>query len=67
MKRWESHLRWFGHVQTRAINALVRNSKLIQVEGNKKGRGRPKITLLELIKKKGLINLWRNTDITLDE
>ena len=35
-KMKESHLRWFGHVQRRAINALVRKSELIQVEGTKK-------------------------------
>ena len=29
------------------INAPMRKSELIQVEGKKKGRGRPKITLLE--------------------
>ena len=36
-KMRESHLRWFGHVQ--AINALMRKSELIQVEGTKKGEG----------------------------
>ena len=59
----ESHLRWFGHVQRRAINAPVRKSELIQIEGIrhpkkkkkklrelKKGRGRPKLTLMEQIK-----------------
>ena len=47
----ESHLRWFGHVQRRVINAPVRKSELIQVEGMKKGRGRPKIILVQVIKK----------------
>jgi hypothetical protein len=51
----ESHLRWFGHVQRRAINAPVRKSELIQVEGTKKGRGRPKITLIEVVKNDMLI------------
>ena len=32
-------------------NELVRNSELIQVEGTKRGRGRQKITLVEVIKK----------------
>ena len=32
-KMRESHLRWFGHVQRRAINAPVRKSELIQIEG----------------------------------
>ena len=34
-----------------SINALIRKSKLNQVEGTKKGRGRPKITLLAVVKK----------------
>ena len=41
---------WFGHVQRRATNALVKESELIQVEGTKKSRGRPKRTL-EVVKK----------------
>ena len=51
MKKRESCFRWFGHVQRRAMNAFVRKSELIQVEGMKKGRGRPNITLLEVVKK----------------
>ena len=47
----ESHLRWFGHVQRRVIIALVKKSELIQVEVMKKGRGRPKIILVQVIKK----------------
>ena len=39
---------WFDHVQRRVINAPVRKSELIQVERTKKGRGRPKITLIEV-------------------
>ena len=33
----------------------MRKSELIQVEGTKKGRGRPKITLIEVVKKDMLI------------
>jgi len=29
----ESRLRWFGHFQRRAINAPVRKSDMIQVQG----------------------------------
>ena len=46
----ESCLRWFGHVWRRVINALVRKSDYIQVERRKKGRGRPKITLVKVVK-----------------
>ena len=53
----KSHLRWFDHVQRREINALVRKSGLIQVEGTKKGRGRPKITLVKVVKR--TCQLWR--------
>ena len=37
------------------INALVRKSELIQVEGTEKSRGRAKIILVELVKKDMLI------------
>ena len=47
----ESCLRFFDHVQRRAINAQVRKSELIRVKGMKKGRGRPRIALIELVKK----------------
>ena len=48
-KMRESRLRWFGHVQRRVINALAKKKELVQNERTKKGRGRPKITLLEVI------------------
>ena len=38
-------------VRKRIKNAPVRKTKLIYVEGMKKSRGRPKITLVEVIKK----------------
>ena len=47
----EGCLRWFGHVQRRATNAPIRESELALVEGMKKSRGRPKITLIEVIKR----------------
>lgn len=46
----ESHLRWLGHVQRRAINARVRKSEWDQVERTIKNRGWPSITLVEVIK-----------------
>ena len=50
-KMSDSCLRLFGYVQIRAINTVVRKSGLVQVNGLKKGRGRPKITLVEVIEK----------------
>ena len=42
----ESCLRLFGLVQRREINALMNKSELSQVKGPKKGRERPKLTLV---------------------
>ena len=39
-----------SHDLKRVTNALVSKSELIRVEGSKKGRGRPKITSIEVIK-----------------
>ena len=44
-------MRWFDHVKRRVSNEPVSNSELIQVKGTKRGRGRQKITLVEVIKK----------------
>lgn len=44
----KGRLRWFDHVQSKA-NALVRKSELLYVEGMRKGKERPKITLIEII------------------
>ena len=49
-KMRENPLGWFGHVQRRVINVPVRKSELKQVERIKKSRGRPKITLIEIVK-----------------
>ena len=46
-KMRESCLGWFGHVQRKAINALVRKSEFNQVEGmEKKHGGRPKVKFI---------------------
>lgn len=42
-KMWESRLRWFGHMQKRAILSKLREQK--------RDGGRRKITLVEVIKK----------------
>ena len=43
-------LRQFYHVQSKATNAPVKKSEFIQVEGTKKCKRMPKITLVEVIK-----------------
>ena len=52
-KMRQSRLRWFGHVQRIVINALEKKSELVQNERTKRGRGRPKMTLLEVINGQG--------------
>ena len=47
---------WFSHVHRKATDAPVRKSEFIQVEETKKGRGRPKIILVEVIKNDMSIN-----------
>ena len=67
----ESRLRWFGHVKRRSMVAPVRRCELIDVPGGKRGRGRPKKSLDEVIREDfkvvGLTEdltqdkrLWRN-------
>ena len=48
-KKRESHLTLFGHVHKRVIDALVRKSELIQVEGTKKDKERTRITLIVVV------------------
>ena len=50
-KMRENCLKWFSHVQMRVINALIRKNEFIQVERIKKDRGRPKISLVEIVNK----------------
>ena len=44
-------LRWFGHVQRRPPNAPVRSGVLERVGNVKRGRGRPKLTWDESVKR----------------
>ena len=46
----QHQLRWFGHVQRRPPEILVRSEILSQDSNMKRGRGRPKLTLVEIIK-----------------
>ena len=50
-KMRENRLRWFGHVQRRPIDALVRRcDHETEVQG-RRGRGRPRKTLEETLRK----------------
>ena len=40
----ENRLRWFGHIQQKPLDALVRKSDLLTIHDNASGRGRPKQT-----------------------
>ena len=55
-KMTETRLRWFGHVQRRPLEASVRKVDQIVFSPIRKGRGRPKRTLGEVIKR----DLWLN-------
>ena len=46
----EYHLIWFGYVKRKVTNSPVRKSELIQDEEKENGRGRQKITLVEVVK-----------------
>ena len=50
-KMRENRLRWFGHIQRKPLDASVRKSDLLTIHGNARGRGRPKLTWIEIIKK----------------
>jgi len=49
-KMRESRLRWFGHLKRRSMAAPVRRCELIDLPGGKRGRGRPKKSLDEVIR-----------------
>ena len=55
-KMVESHLRWFEHVQRRPLSALIRRVDQTVWSPVNRGRGRPKRTLNEVIKRDLLIN-----------
>jgi len=47
----ENRLRWFGHVERRPINVVVRRVDQMEESQVKRGRGRPKKTIREAIRK----------------
>jgi len=55
-KMVETRLRWFGHVERRPVNSAVR--RVDQMEGSQitRGRGRPRKTTRETIRKDREIN-----------
>ena len=52
----EIRLRWFGHVQRRPLEVLVRKVDQMVFRPIRKGRGRPRRTLEEIIKR----DFWLN-------
>ena len=49
-KMRELRLRWFGHVKRRSVDAPVRRCEMINIPVGKRGRGRPKKSLDEVIR-----------------
>ena len=47
----ENRLRWFGHVERRPLNAVVRRVDQMEESHVKRGRGKPKKTIRETIRK----------------
>ncbi|KAJ7957392.1 Retrovirus-related Pol polyprotein LINE-1 [Quillaja saponaria] len=50
-KMKENRLRWFGHIQCRPIDAIVKKDDLVQVSGVRCGKGRLKLTWGTVIEK----------------
>jgi len=46
----ETRLRWFGHVKRRSVDAPVRRCERINIPEGRRGRGRPKKSLDEVIR-----------------
>jgi len=50
-KSVENRLRWFGHVERKPVDAVVRRVDQMEKSWVKRGRGRPKKTIRETIRK----------------
>ena len=50
-KMREARLKWFGYVKRRRVEALVRRCERVNIPEGKRGRGRPKKSLKEVIRK----------------
>ncbi|KAH1222459.1 Craniofacial development protein 2 [Glycine max] len=55
-KMVENRLRWFGHVERRPVDSVVRRVDQMERRQTIRGRGRPKKTIREVIKKNLKIN-----------
>jgi len=53
----ENRLRWFGHIQRRRVDAPVRKSDMITISGKRRGRGRPKLSWIDVIKDMHVMNV----------
>ena len=47
----ENRLRWFGHVERRPVDAVVRRVDQMEESQVRRGRGRPRKTIRETTKK----------------
>ncbi|KAL5178480.1 Craniofacial development protein 2 [Glycine soja] len=55
-KMVENRLRWFGHVERRPVDSIVRRVDQMERRQTIRGRGRPKKTIREVIKKDLALN-----------
>ncbi|XP_019241233.1 PREDICTED: uncharacterized protein LOC109221222 [Nicotiana attenuata] len=62
----EARLRWFEHVKRRSMDAPVRRCERLALGGKRKGRGRPKKSLGEVIRR-GMAQLELIKEMTLDK
>ena len=51
-KMRENRLRWFDHIRRKQMDALVRRVEKIDIVQGKKLKERPKMTWMEVVKKK---------------
>lgn len=51
------NVRWFGHWQRKHVDATVRKSNLITVNGNVRGRGRTELTWYVVVVRKDVVFL----------
>jgi len=67
----ENRIRWFGHVERRPLDVVVRRVDQMEVSQIRRGSGRPRKTIRETIRKDLEVNeldpnmvsdrtLWRN-------